>query len=632
MHDGEEEPARPRPSRSVLQPDAWEAPSSADSVDIAMESVRADPQPDDEARVLLTRQAELVDADLRHRRLQISGERVAVLLRWLTVGVGVAVAGAAVAVVVSAMGARNVVVEAFDAPPALAERGLSGKVVSGGLQDAITAIQDNVRTSARTRNIANAWTGDIAVQVPQTGVSLGELDRLLRARLGHETHIGGALVQNEDKTLSLTVRATGVAPRTFTGPSDTLTQLTAQAAEYVYGRFEPRLYAIYLYQADRKDDALAFVGEALSRAPPEARPDLAWNWGNLLRDKGDYRGALSKHELALKLDPLYWRSWQGRATALKYLYGDEAARRAGDEMKAAALKAPRNRQPEPRTWVNWQLLTEDWTGQVKALRDDAAQAGGKGTFSVLSTSFLAEAEARRHDFKGALVTLDMGDQDDPALPITRDLIAGMKALDEGRAADGLAAMRSFDARWRDSAKFQFQFDRGPCVVGLANAANRLPAEAEAALRRVAGRAQCAAYEGDVREAVGNRAGADAAFARAIAAFPSLPITHQRRALARLARGDVQGADRDFAESARLGPAWADPLKGRGDVAAAQGRWKDAVALYAKAAPFAPRWGALHLAWSRALARSGKAEEARAKAALAEGMELSPADRASLARR
>jgi tetratricopeptide (TPR) repeat protein len=568
----------------------------------------------------------LAEVDLRYRRVQLANERASLTLKVLTVVVGVVAAGLVLTLAYIASRSRAVIVEAFDAPPALAQRGFSGKVVSGGLQDALTSIQENVRTSARTRKISNAWTGDIAVQVPQTGVSLGELDRLLRSRLGNETHISGALVQKADNSISLTVRGNGVPPMNFEGSPESLNSLTRQAAEYIYGWFEPRLFAIYLIQNNRSKEALAFVGSAFSRAPPEARPDLAWSWGNLLREFGDYRGSLNKHELALQLDPLYWRAWQGRATALKYLYGDEAALLAGRRMVQVARNAPRNRQPEPRSWFNYQILTEDWTGQITTVRDDARQAGGKGTFSVLSTTFLAEAETHRHDYSGALRTLDMGDQADPALPITRDFISGSRALDEGRLSDALVAFTTFDKQWLKDPKFRFQFDRGPCIVGLAYGLNGHFSEAAKIFDRAKGRAGCAAFRILVKEAAGDRAGADAAFALASTTFPDLPVIYQARAVELIGRGDSNGAQFAFTRAHLLGPTWADPLKGLGDVEAGRGNWKGAAGFYERAAKFAPRWGALHLAWAKSLGAQGLKKLARERLAAALSMDLSDADR------
>ncbi|MFN5615558.1 MAG: hypothetical protein ACK45V_07725, partial [Brevundimonas sp.] len=71
--------------------------------------------------------------------------------------------------------------------------------------------------------------------------------------------------------------------------------------------------------------------------------------------------------------------------------------------------------------------------------------------------------------------------------------------------------------------------------------------------------------------------------------------------------------------------WGDALMAEGDAAGAIRR-------YRAAAERAPRWGALHLAWGRALEARGRIGQAREKYAEAAGMDLSVADRAEVVRR
>jgi hypothetical protein len=71
--------------------------------------------------------------------------------------------------------------------------------------------------------------------VPEAGISIGELSRLLKARFGHDLHISGDLVETPTGALALTVRGDNVPPKTFNGPATELAKLTTDAAEYVYG-------------------------------------------------------------------------------------------------------------------------------------------------------------------------------------------------------------------------------------------------------------------------------------------------------------------------------------------------------------------------------------------------------------
>ena len=123
--------------------------------------------------------------------------------------------------VYDAFNSRSVIVEPFDAPPGLAARGLTGKVIAGDVLDGLIRIRSAVRTNAAERRISNAWSNDIKVEVPETGVSLGDIDRMLKARFGHDIHIEGDLVETPTGGLALTIRGDGVLPMTLQGgPND----------------------------------------------------------------------------------------------------------------------------------------------------------------------------------------------------------------------------------------------------------------------------------------------------------------------------------------------------------------------------------------------------------------------------
>ena len=65
---------------------------------------------------------------------------------------------------------------------------------------------------------------------------------------------------------------------------------------------------------------------------------------------------------------------------------------------------------------------------------------------------------------------------------------------------------------------------------------------------------------------------------------------------------------------------------------AQGDERGAIHKYRGAADRAPQWGALHLAWGRALEAHGKRDDARDKYTEAARIDLSATDRAELVRR
>ena len=152
---------------------------------------------------------------LAHLRLRLAGD-------WFrTVGqllIGLVAAGFTTAIALmlyDAVTSRSVVVEAFDAPPALAPKGVNGKVIAGGVVDALQTLANATRTTEKALATHNAWSSDIQVEVPETGVSIGQIDRLLHQRLGRDLYIGGDLVQTDSGGMALTVRGDDVPPRPF---------------------------------------------------------------------------------------------------------------------------------------------------------------------------------------------------------------------------------------------------------------------------------------------------------------------------------------------------------------------------------------------------------------------------------
>ena len=83
------------------------------------------------------------------------------------------------------------VIEAFDVPPDLAARGLSGQVMAARVEDRLAWMQAHTVTSRPASTYRHDWGDDIKVQIPQTGVSVGEFYRYLSQWLGHQTHISG---------------------------------------------------------------------------------------------------------------------------------------------------------------------------------------------------------------------------------------------------------------------------------------------------------------------------------------------------------------------------------------------------------------------------------------------------------
>jgi Tfp pilus assembly protein PilF len=571
-----------------------DAPTTTDPIDIAMAAVSGDGPGDGPARELLEKQSGLIDDQRRHLRLQIASERFAVVLKSILAIAAFAAAVAVVVLVLSAMNSRAVVVEAFAAPPSLAAQGQSGEVLAAALQDELQRIQAATRTTAAQRDIANAWTGDIAVQVPSTGVSVGDIERVLRERLGNDIHVRGALTRGDDGQVTLTVRGDRIRAKSFTGPPAQLPALTVQAAEHVFGEAEPTLLAHYLYQQHRLDDGFAFVSRAYGRVKTESdRAFLANNWGNLLWGKYRFAEAAQKFRLALRHEPTRWGSWRNLAGVTVYAAGDEAALAVTQEMRRAADAAPRRLKPESTAFEIEALLRQDYTTLLDIAQADARKVAG-GTLLTSNGVIVAIYESARHDWTAAEAGLMGVDPSDAMFLPTRRRLEGERLLEQDPAA-AVAPLEALDRLWKTDPTVRAEFTETPCQVGLAYAHVGRARAASEALWRMPPTGLCAAYRGDAFEALGKPAAADAAYRQAIALAPSLPFAYQRWGLTLLERGDLAQAERRFAQAHARGPRWADPLKSQGDVLMAQGRRREAAARYAQALQFAPGWQALKAA-------------------------------------
>jgi hypothetical protein len=240
-----------------------------------------------------------IDQLSRHIASQFDRDHLMVgviVLVAILIGIGIAV------MLHDAFKSSSVVIEPFESPPILAARGMMGKVVASGLLDELTRIQDASHGSAAQfkRRLANAWSNDVKVAVPKSGISIGEISRLLQARFGHDLHIGGSLVQTTSGGLALSVRGDKVVAKTFTGDAEELDKLVVDAAEYVCAQSQPVLWASYLGQAGRYREAISFITSVYAAIDPEYRPYLFNTWCVSFRSSLEVlRPEPSPHEISL---------------------------------------------------------------------------------------------------------------------------------------------------------------------------------------------------------------------------------------------------------------------------------------------------------------------------------------------
>ena len=491
-----------------------------------------------------------------------------------------------------AITSRSVVVESFDAPAALGARGLTGKVVASGVLDELNRLQSATRTTAAKRDLSTAWSSEVKLAVPETGVSIGELSRLLKARFGHDLHINGDVIQTEVGGLALTVRGDGISPKTFAGSGADLAKLTTEAAEYIYAQSEPAPWAYYLQNAQRNEEAIAFCRDRFANADKADRPYLLNVWANaLLSIGGSVRQALDLYRFALKLKPGYWVAYNNVMNSLWGLGDEEGAWRVGRDMIEAAGGRP-GRAPEV-LYENWDSLTWNLLPWLNATVVDVDASAGAGTSTGSAGVSIGDIQARLHDPTAAELALQTTKEDpkDPTIAAMTHFACSRLAAEAGDAPTAALEMEAFGAAYPDPA-VSTQYPSYHCWIAPAEEAAGHPDKADAALKTGGTYVDCYRFRGDILDHRGKWADAQKAYAAAIVLAPDLPAGYYSWGIALARHGDLAGAEAKLKDANQRGPHWADPLKAWGDVLAKQGHQKEALAKYNEALKYAPNWAAL----------------------------------------
>jgi tetratricopeptide (TPR) repeat protein len=485
--------------------------------------------------------------------------------------------------------ARDTIVEPFDAPPAFAASGVTGKVVASGLLDKLRELQNSTRADAVRRNLSSTWDGEIKMEVPEVGVSFGELSRILKARFGHDLHIGGDLVQMEGGAIALTVRGDDIASRTFTGAATNLAKLTTDAAEYIYSQSEPVLWAYYLINQGRDVAALEFCRGAISGADKSDRPYLLNTWGSATRNLGDLKESLELTRAALKLKPDYWIAYNNIQVTYAAMGDEEDAWRAAEEMRRVAGGRP-GRAPEDNYLVS-DTLTGNFREMHDALVADADAHGGIGTRLAGGNQLLiADSEIDLHDPSAAAVTLQTvkPDATNKSSAVIVHLERARLAMELGHVLKATEEMEAFAAGFIDPAIVNDNAGDACFIAPVEEAAGH-PKMADAVLKSAGTFVDCYRFLGDILDHRGDWEGAQKAYVAAVTLAPDLPAGYFSWGAALAKHGDMAGAEAKLKDANQRGPHWADPLKVWGDVLVKQGKAKEALGKYDEALKYAPNW-------------------------------------------
>jgi Tfp pilus assembly protein PilF len=558
-------------------------------------------------------------------RVRGAGHAILVLL-------GVLVMVAIGAAVWSAATDHRLVVESFSVPPTLAEQGQTGTVIAQHVLDRIVAMQAGTQSLRAAKSYRNNWGDDLKVQIPETGISLSEAYRILVGWVGHQTRITGE-VERSGQGLAVTARAGAGQAATFRGSN--LDALLAQTAEKLFGDTQPYRYGIYLSSHGRENGAKAVL-LALAQGDSPAS-ERAWAYSGLLFLENDTRRAEQYGYDAIALNPdlllahnnlasAAWRLghseffWRESATALRLL--DE---NAGDDLDRRVLGNMRSVLSEEAD-----AAIGDYAGAVREMQADlAAERTNRGR----SQTFLVRDLALMHDPGGARrAVIDA--------PFAGNWSAANRQLLLAVSTRGTVDIESNDWSAAKAELSQGIKDLGAGYTSLQIQAPLAYVEARlgdiGSARALAARLPddcypCLIARAQVEAIAHNPHAAEALFAAAVHAAPSLPLAYADWGEMLLRRGDYDSAITKFAIAHQKGPYFADPLEMWGEALIQQNRSDLALAKFEEAEKYAPNWGRLHLEWGKALLYVGRNDEANKQFALASRAYLGPADAASLAR-
>ena len=271
--------------------------------------------------------------------------------------------------------------------------------MAASILDRLTQLQAATRISAEKRGLSNAWTNEISIDVPEAGLSLGQIERVLKARLGHDEHIDGDLVRTESGGLALAVRGTGILPKSFTDKSGHLEALVNEAAEYIYGESEPGLFAKYLGDVDRGDEAIAFVKTHLQGASIAEQPILLNYWANAISAKAAPNATaevLPLYQEAVRLKPDYWVGYNNLMLTLTELGDLEGVVRVGREMIKMSGGRP-GKAPDDMYDLFDSALWDLRAQRAGVLADMMGTGGTTTTQSGAEGLRLAAIDARLHE-------------------------------------------------------------------------------------------------------------------------------------------------------------------------------------------------------------------------------------------
>jgi len=601
-----------------------------------------------EADAYLRDQRHHIHEQLKQIHLDIFEKWLGVALRLATLCVGIGAATGVVLMVWDAAHANGLLIEPFSVPPDMAQKGLSGQVIASQVLDKLTAMEASSVSFRPPRSYVNNWGNDIKVEIPETGVSIGEFRRFLRDWLGHDIHIGGE-VWHTDTGIAISARTSGERGATFAGAQSDLDDLVQKAAEHVYSQTQPYRYATYIRTRYRIEEARAIFQRLTTNG---SREEQAWAWQGIATLPGP--GGSSDRESARALRKavaIYPDYTLGRASLAGVESNMGHAEASLAQSRLAGNLLARSSVPDidaPYLGV----ARAAWSARLSAGLGDFAQAAASARSGLELPDQGGQREAMRTLLLSVLGQLHDGaaardfwrQLPAPTSPTTvgRRQIAGLRAETAAENWKTVLALAPPTIRIIEEASTHPivgpAFDRRDLLMtqiypwaALAKARLDDQAGAEAAIAPTPGDCyDCLRVRAMIAAEARQWARADWWFAKAAHDAPSIPFAYADWGTALLASGKPDAAIAQFTLANKKGPHFADPLEGWGEALMAKKQSHLALAKFEEAEKYAPNWGRLHLKWGEALFYAGKKDEAKAQFARAAALDLTPAEKSEIA--
>lgn len=506
------------------------------------------------ARELLANQNRLVG-------WQIASERAGFALKLLTGLVGLAAAVGLGVMAWNAAHDESMVVRPFSAPPSWTARGFGGDVLAGRYSDHIVALQQSAALGFLSVQVLRSNSDEVRVEIPQTGMSLGDIQRTLTAWLGHQKVVSGALSEDGSGQVTLTVRVAGQGTFSLTGRPEEVDAMIRRLAEQSFAAAEPQRAVLAFLNLNRDDDA-ARVASAHLTSLENGSPDLplALVFRAMGEPSSQQQGQFVLQAVAA--DPNLMTAWARLAIAEAQLGREQSA------YDAAARAVATRDADQPRSYSRLGLrrmranagsftarLTGDFAAVVVQGRQGAAyrswmaaQGHETGTARRIAADALMAGRISADGAARTRVHIAHALQDWPAMSAALDDYRAARADWMARSPGPDLPPRAQTARWQvGNAEIQARAIDPLRAIALAHT-SRIDEARQVAAATPLDCAPCLRARAEVETVARNGPGADVWYAKALALGPRLPLTEAAWAASRLERGDPAGA----AAMARLG--------------------------------------------------------------------------------